>query len=120
MSVRVAVDELGRFVGAFEWGYLVSLGSDRPQIEAQRVRWSEGHLLLAGVGQTSMANISRKPRVTVMWPPIAAAEVIDGMPEGFTLIVDGDAVIAERAKRTAIRIRPTAAVFHRPAPPWEE
>jgi hypothetical protein len=119
MSIRVAVDELGRVVSAYQWGYLVTTG-DRPHVEAQPILFEDGALRIVGIGQTSMANLSRKPRVTVLFPPGAAAPPSDDVPDGFTLIIDGEAAITARAKRTAIAIRPTSAVFHRPAPPADD
>jgi len=117
MSIRVAVDDLQRVVACFGWGYLVSVGGERPQIEAQPITWQDGALHIAGIGQTSMTNIIRKPQVTLVFPPGAAVAEgsIEEVPAGFTLIVDGAAEIAERAKRTAILVRPSSAVFHRPA-----
>jgi hypothetical protein len=115
MSIRVSVDELGRVLTAYQWGYLLTTG-DRPHVEAQPVTVDGGSLRIVGIGQTSMANLSRKPRVTLVFPPGAAVPPSDDVPEGFTLIVDGEAAITARAKRTAIAIRPTSAVFHRPAP----
>jgi hypothetical protein len=115
MSIRVAVDELGRVVAPYQWGYLVTSG-DRPHVEAQPIVFEDGALRIVGIGQTSMANVSRKPRVTLLFPPGAAVPPSDDVPDGFTLIVDGEAAITARAKRTAIAIRPTSAVFHRPAP----
>lgn len=115
MSIRVSVDELGRVVPAYQWGYLVTNG-DRPHVEAQPILFDGGQLRIVGIGQTSMANLSRKPRVTVLFPPGAAVPPSDDVPDGFTLIIDGEAAITARAKRTAIAIRPTSAVFHRPAP----
>lgn len=111
----MAVEDLGAVVGSYEWGYLLTTG-ERPHVEAQPVGFADGALRIVGIGQTSMANLSRKPRVTVMFPPGAASSPIDGVPPGFTLIVDGEAAITARAKRTAIAIHPTGAVFHRPAP----
>ena len=118
MSIRVAVDDLQRVVACFGWGYLVSVGGERPHIEAQPITWLDGALHIAGIGQTSMTNIIRKPQVTLVFPPGAAVAVagsVEQVPAGFTLIVDGAAEIAERAKRTAILVRPSSAVFHRPA-----
>lgn len=116
MSIRVSVDELGRVLPAYQWGYLLTSG-DRPHVEAQPITFDGGSLRIIGIGQTSMANLSRKPRVTLVFPPGAAVPPSDDVPEGFTLIIDGEAAITARAKRTAISIRPTSAVFHRPAPP---
>lgn len=115
MSIRVAVEELGALVEAFGWGYLLTTG-DRPHVEAQPMAFSDGALRIVGIGQTSMANLSRKPRVTVVFPPRPGAAAAVEIPDGFTLIVDGDASITARAKRTAIAVHPTGAVFHRPAP----
>jgi hypothetical protein len=115
VSIKVAVDDLGPVVDSYGWGYLLTTG-DRPHVEAQPITFEGGALRIIGIGQTSMANLSRKPRVTILFPPGAALAAFDGVPEGFTLIVDGEAAITARAKRTAIAIHPTSAVFHRPAP----
>lgn len=115
MSIKVAVEDLGPVIESYGWGYLLTTG-ERPHVEAQPIAFEAGALRIIGIGQTSMANLSRKPRVTIVFPPGAAVAPFDGVPEGFTLIVDGEAAITARAKRTAIAIRPTNAVFHRAAP----
>ncbi len=121
VSIKVALPELGPYVDVYDWGYLITLGSERPQIEAQPVRWRGDGLHLAGIGQTSLANLTRQPHVTLAFPPGAApAPSVLVPPGGYTLIVDGTADVSERAKRTAIVVRPTSAVFHRPAPPPDD
>lgn len=109
------LSDLEALVGALGWGYIVTTGSERPQVVAFSIVWHDGDLLVQGVGQGTLANITKRPRVSVVWPP--AAKPPAGAPAGHTLIVDGDAAIAQRAKHTSIRIRPTGAVWHRPAPP---
>lgn len=115
MSITVAIDDLGPVVEAYGWGYLLTTG-DRPHVEAQPVTFADGALRIVGIGRTSMANLSRKPRVTVVFPPGAGRGPSDATLAGYTLIVDGDAAVTARAKRTAIAIDPSHAVFHRPAP----
>ena len=55
-------------------------------------------------GQDVVREHMARPTVSLLWPPTAAAE--------YSLIVDGDATV----DGSTVRIAPTRAVRHRPAP----
>jgi hypothetical protein len=56
------------------------------------------------VGSRTLANARARPRVTLLWPPRDR--------DGYSLIVD--ALVTDAAD-SAVRLRPTRAVLHRPA-----
>jgi hypothetical protein len=55
-------------------------------------------------GKTSCANATARPRVSFLWPPRTV--------DDYSLIVDGDATVSG----SMVRVVPTRAVRHRPAP----
>ncbi len=61
--------------------------------------------LRASAGRTARGNCAQRPSVTVLWP---ATE-----PEGYSLIVDGEARVDEEEH---VIITAVSAVLHRPAP----
>ena len=103
MSIPVALDELDSVLGAYPWGYLVTVGDgDRAHTLAVPTVWRDGTLHVT-IGRSTRANATARPAVTMMFPPD------DGF--GFSLIVDGTlAVEGDTAVFT-----PLKAVLHRPA-----
>ena len=63
-----------------------------------------GELVVHGIGRRTRANALARPAVGLLWPPHSAAD--------YSLIVDGQAVVTG----DSLRITPTRAVLHRPAP----
>jgi hypothetical protein len=57
-----------------------------------------------GIGRRTRENALARPAVGVIWPPQSEAD--------YSLIVDGQAVVTG----DSLRITPTRAVLHRPAP----
>ena len=63
-----------------------------------------GGEITCDAGKTSCANATARARVSLLWPPAS--------PGDYSLIVDGDAAV----DGSTVRITPTRAVRHRPAP----
>lgn len=61
--------------------------------------------LRAKAGRTARANCEQRPAVTMLWPSVE--------PDGYSLIVDGEARIADDEH---VVITAVSAVLHRPAP----
>ena len=84
--------------------YVLCGGADgRPHISHATVTLDGGALHFAA-GRRSAANMTERPLVAVLWPPFE--------PGGFSLIVDAVAEVHENG----VRLVPTNAVLHRPAP----
>lgn len=108
MSIPVTLEtlrtELERF-GATP--YLLTVADDgRPHSVAVNVVWTEEGLT-AGCGRRTLANLTARPLVCLLWPPFE--------PGGYSLIVDGDAAVSGAGEEARVMIRPTKGVMHRPA-----
>jgi hypothetical protein len=105
MSIPVALeglrDEIDRATAA---PYLVTVGTDgRPHCVNLVVGWEAG-LLVADAGNTTVANATSRPLVSLVWPP--------GQPGGHSLIVDATATVSDGSARR-VALAPTSAVLHR-------
>lgn len=119
--------------------YLLTVAdSGRPHCVAVRLGWRDGELEIR-TGTTSARNADARPGVTLLAPPppgparAAAEEAAEEAEEaeeaaeegasagaetsGYSLIVDGDVTAITMAPEggVVVRVRPTHAVFHRPA-----
>ncbi|MGH8976422.1 MAG: hypothetical protein ACRD0C_24805 [Acidimicrobiia bacterium] len=103
MSIPVELDRLRDETARYgETAYLLTSGDDgRPHAVAAPVRWEEDRLV-ASAGKRTRRNVAGRPLVSFLWPPTD--------PDGYTLIVDADAVVAG----DTVSARPTRAVLHRP------
>jgi hypothetical protein len=100
--LRAAIEERGRTV------YVLTISDDgRPHVVHGRVRW-EGDLLAADVGRRSAANGTARPSVSLLFPV--------RRDDDYSLIVDGNAVVASEGDGRRLVVSPTKAVLHRPAP----
>jgi hypothetical protein len=100
--LRAAIDERGRRA------YVLTVSDDgRPHVVHGPVRW-EGDVLAADVGRRSAANATARRSVSLLFPVRAV--------DDYSLIVDGTAVVAPGDDGPRLRITPTKAVLHRPAP----
>ena len=100
--LRAALEERGG--GA----YLLTVSDDgRAHAVHVPVRW-EGDALAADVGRRSAANATVRPAVSLLFPVRT--------PDDYSLIVDGTAATMASDDRQRVRITPTKAVLHRPAP----
>jgi hypothetical protein len=92
--------------------FLLSVTAEcRPHIAPVEVEVEEpaGARLAVAVlrGARSARNAAANSVVCLHWPPVATSD-------GYSLIVDGDAITDEREHDTVLRIRPVKAVLHRP------
>ena len=105
MSIAVAIDRLGEEMARFGDSAFVLTTSDdgRPHISHVAVTHAEG-VLCCTVGGRSAGNALTRSQIAVLWPPRST--------DGFSLIVDADATV----QGSELRLTPTKAVLHRPAP----
>lgn len=105
MSIPVAIDDLAAATGDYGWAYLLTVRDDlRPHIVAVNPVW-EGPELVMEVGRGTAGSAGRRPAVTLCYPPVE--------PDGYSLIVDGNASVVD----DGLRFAPSGAVLHRPAAP---
>jgi hypothetical protein len=113
MSIAVALADLPATTATYRWAYLLTVRDDSsPHVVAVMPAWDDdGETLIADVGSRTAANARARPAVTLCYPPIHEA--------GYSLVVDGiadvDVDVDVDADRS-LRLRPTGAVLHRPAP----
>ena len=123
MSIPVALDELR--VALAERppsAYLLTVSEDgRPHAVHVAIAW-HGDRLVADVGRRSAANAAARPRAVSLVFPVRT-------PDDYSLIVDGNATVAETAAgddtttptpgssggERRVLVTPTKAVLHRPA-----
>ena len=106
MSIAVELDELRRKIDDIGTDpFLLTVNDDgRSHSVAVAVRW-DGDELVVSAGRRTRANASVRPLVVLLWPPPGRGE--------FSLIVDASVRATGDAE---VRLRPTRAVLHRPAP----
>jgi hypothetical protein len=105
MSVKVDLDQLAEALADFTFAYLVTVGDDyRAKTVAVSPVLTDGVLDVGPVGAGTRRNVAGHDNVTLLWPPRE--------PDGYTLIVDGQA----RLEGEAVHVVPASAVLHRPAP----
>lgn len=102
MSIAVALEDLPGKLNEYPWGYLVTSGEDRPHLLAVKPSVVEGGLRCE-TGHSSRANVVRHALVVLVFPP--------SQPDGFSLIVDGEATV----NGDGVVVAPTWAVLHRSA-----
>lgn len=108
MSIPVELDVLEAKTGEYGWAYLLTVGDDdRTKIVACAPDWHDDVMCFAA-GGGSARNARARPTVTVAFPPLE--------PEGYTLIVDGDATVDESGDAPRVHVAPSGGVLHRPAP----
>lgn len=114
MSITVAVEDLPDAIERRGWAafVIVTATDARPKVTEQVVSWA-GDRLHVEVGRGTALAATAHPAVTLLWP--------SPEPGGYSLIVDGRATVEwpplERGDDAPVlRIRPTGAVLHRPAP----
>ena len=108
MSVRVEIDELAERLDEFGvTPYLLTTSADGRPHATHIVVGLVGRELVCGVGRKSAQNAADRAAVCLLWPPTETG--------GFSLLVDGDAVVDSGNDETQLRITPIAAVLHRNA-----
>lgn len=110
MSQQVPLNELEAASADYgDTAYaVVNSAEGAPRVTHVRVRFDgESIEILLGRGAASAARAN--PTMSLVWPATA--------DQSMSLIVDGQAeVMEEPASETAVRMRATGAVRHRPAP----
>lgn len=105
MSIKVELSEVREVAGAqMGFAYLLTVTDDAtPHLVAITPNFGDGEIT-CDAGKTSRRNIGARPNVSLLWPPVVASD--------YSLIVDGIATVDNET----VRITPTRAVRHRPAP----
>jgi len=104
MSVPVAIGDLRAALEDFGAGYLLSSSEGRVKaVTVEPEVADDGVLLVRDPGGGSRRNVGANPVVTLLFPPL--------QPRGYTLLVDGEAVV----EGDDVRVTPSGAVLHRPA-----
>lgn len=108
MSIGAVASELRQQVEFYgPVGYLVTVGDGgRPHVVSAVLAWS-GDDLTTAAGTRTAANIGDGAEVTLLWPPAPGGN--------YSLIVDGDAVVADGPSGPQVVVRPGSAVQHRVA-----
>jgi hypothetical protein len=108
MSVGVDLARLQEEMGSFgSTPFLLTVGDDLlPHATSVHVRW-EDHRLVARAGRRSSQNASARPGVTLLFPPVE--------PGGYSLLVDGTAVVDGDGDDRVVAVSPTHAILHRSA-----
>lgn len=111
MSIAVPLDQLGPAIAARAFAYVLTVDDEgRPRLLAVDVVEREG-LLLMDVGGSTARNVTARPDVTLVFPPVTGG---GDEHDAYSLVVDGTATGAEGR----LAMTPTWAVLHRPAPPF--
>lgn len=111
MSIPVPLEQLPAAITARDFAYVVTVSAGgRAHLLAVDVT-VRGDDLVMDVGGSSLRNVTERPDVTLVFPPIAGGH---GEHDAYSLVVDGSG--AESDGRLVVR--PGHAVLHRPAPPF--
>lgn len=102
MSIPVDLAALGDALARHDTAYLLTAGDSRPHVAEVFPELVDGVVVLAQPGRTASRTVGGQPAVTVMMPPREKG--------GYTLIVDGDAVLADDG---GLHVTPATAVLHR-------
>ena len=105
MSIPVELPDLAATLARYRYAYLMTASdAAAPHAVAVDAVLQDGELVVESVGKRTRQNAVARPTVGLVWPPLAEGD--------YSLIVDGHAAVAG----AGLRIRPTRAVLHRPAP----
>ncbi len=109
MSVRVDLDRLGESIAEYgDAAFVLTTGDDhRPHVTHAAVDLVDS-VITCSVGRGAGANATARPGISVLWPPPE--------PDGYSLILDGEATVEPLDEGNRLHITPTAAVLHRPVP----
>jgi len=105
MSIPVDLSNLASEIARYRFAYLMTANDNgAPHAVAVAAGLQAGELVVDGIGSHTRVNALQRPAVGLVWPPRSES--------GYSLIVDGQAAVVG----TSLRITPTRAVLHRPAP----
>jgi len=107
MSIPVEIENLATEVDNRGPGYLLTSGADGRPHTIELTFTVGGAVLRARSGKSSARNIDDRPLVALLWPPME--------PGGYSLIVDGEALIEGDGDNRTVVITATHAILHRPA-----
>jgi hypothetical protein len=106
MNASAGAPSLASAVAQYGFAYLMTTNAKgAPHAVAVDAVLQDGELRVDRIGNRTRENARARPAVGLVWPPPTAA--------GYSLIVDGHAAVAG----DSLRITPTRAILHRPAPP---
>jgi hypothetical protein len=105
MSIPVELPDLAATLARYRHAYLMTTSdAGAPHAVAVNAVLQDGELVAEPVGNRTRQNAVARPAVGLVWPPLAEGD--------YSLIVDGRATVTG----AELRIKPTRAVLHRPAP----
>ena len=105
MSISVELSSLADVITRYRFAYLMTNSvKGAPHAVAVSPVLQGGELVVNGLGRRTRENALERPAVGLVWPPRSEAD--------YSLIVDGQATVVGEL----LRITPTRAVLHRPAP----
>lgn len=109
MSISVKVEELESHVDGYARGayVLVSTVGGPPRVTHSSIRF-EGTELVVAVGRQSAAALGANPELCILWPATD--------DQSMSLIVDATVRGEIDPDGGDVRVTPTSAVHHRPAP----
>ena len=107
MSIAVEIDDLpAAIAGQVGWCYLLTVNdSGQARVLAIAPAWAVGGVLQVDLHGRTAANVTARPDVTLVYPPVDA--------DGMSLIVDGRATV----DGSTMSFEPATAVMHRAAVP---
>lgn len=111
MSISVALDELRAAIADTDRApYLLTVSDDGRAHTVAVAPWWDDDELVIRVGRHTVANAQARALVSLLWAPKERV--------GYSLIVDADVTgtASDDDGTHSIRLRPTRAVLHRPAP----
>ncbi len=109
MSIQVSIDELEAV--AAEYGpaaYVLTASGDGPPLVTHSATRFEGADIVVRLGRSGCRALAANPGACLLWAAIP--------DQPMSLIVDGVVVGVPDSDGGEVRIRPTTAVRHRPAP----
>ena len=105
MSIPVKLSSLANVITRYRFAYLMTTNAKgAPHAVAVAAVLQGGDLVVNSIGRHTRENALARPAVGLVWPPQSEAD--------YSLIVDGQAAVTGES----LRITPTRAVLHRPAP----
>ena len=105
MSIPVELPSLANVITRYRFAYLMTItAKGAPHAVVVNASMQDGDLVVSGLGRRSRENVLARPTVGLVWPPETEGD--------YSLFVDGQAVVSG----DSLRVTPTRAVLHRPAP----
>jgi hypothetical protein len=108
---KVDFKRLAAALDDYRFAYLVTVDDDyRVHTVTVEPELREGAMVVGLIGGRTRQNVERRSVVTLLWPP--------SEPDGYSLIVDGRAELADSNDDAAqLWVIPTRALLHRNAEP---